>query len=73
MSNADDALVETSGDLAVENTAKISDTGNLKNDYPIVLVDRADVAEVRYHLAGGPWCLDDPEREERATPIRRGL
>ena len=73
MSNAGDTLEKPRGDFLVENSPKIANASDLKNDYPIVPVDRADVAEVRYHLAGGPWCLNDPEREERATPIRRGL
>lgn len=64
-----DAGIQPARDLLIDDASKIAFSSDLKNDHPVVLVERADVAQNRYYLAGGPFCLNDPERHERPTPI----
>lgn len=73
MSKLHKAGIQPCGDIRVENPAEIAAKCDLKNDYPVVFVDRADVAENLDYLSGGPWCLNDPERKERAAPVGGGL
>lgn len=53
----------------VDDSTKVADTCDLKNDYPVPVVDRADVQKGCDHIAGGPWCFNNPERKEWPAPI----
>lgn len=69
MSGSSEELVKPRGNLRVCNTAEVTKAGDLKNNYPITIINRADIAEERYYFAGGPWCFNDPERKQRTTIV----
>jgi hypothetical protein len=71
MSNAGDSPVQPRSNVAIHDATKIANACNLKNNDPVVVAERADVQKMANDITGGPWCLNDPEREQRATPICR--
>lgn len=73
MLKASEPVVQPRGNVLVDHTVEVTAASDLKNNNPVVVVDRADVAKDCYHLAGGPWCLNDPEREQWPAPINGRL
>jgi len=53
MSNEGNVLIQPSSNVVVDHAAVVAKAADLKNDYPIVIVERADVQKVADDLPGG--------------------
>lgn len=73
MSASGDVTVHPVRNVLIDDAAEVPYAGNLKNDYPVVVIEHADVQKDGDNLAWHPWGFDNPETLKGFAKINGSL